>query len=330
MKAICVKPNRELEVREIPKPSEPAPGHVLIDMDSSAINHGDKTFLASPTTMPLATSAHEVWGASGAGRVAAVGAGVPQIYAGKSVAVYRSLNRSPETIGLWCERAQAPYLSCVILPDTVRARDYSGSLVNVITAYAFLEQIREDGHKGVVVTAGASATGRALLALALRRQTPALFLVRSAAAQDELHRLGAEHTLVTTEDGFEGRFATLAERMGVTAIFDGVGGDLVTRLAPHAPANSTFYFYGFLGGAAPVSFASALFMWKNLTMKRFSNFESATVRDRDKLGAALSDLRGSIDDPLFTTRIGKEFPLEQVDEAMRFEPTPGAKAVLVP
>jgi len=152
-----VKPNRELELRDIPTPSEPAPGHVLIDMDSSAINHGDKTFLARPTTMTPTTSLHEVWGASGAGRVAAIGAGVPRIYAGKSVAVYRSLNRSPETIGLWCERAQAPYLSCVILPDTVRARDYSGSLVNVITAYAFLEQIGEDGHKGAVVTAGASA-----------------------------------------------------------------------------------------------------------------------------------------------------------------------------
>jgi len=330
VKAICVKPNRELEVREIPKPNEPAAGHVLIDMDSSAINHGDKTFLARPMTLSLATSAHEVWGASGAGRVAAIGAGVPEIYAGTSVAVYRSLNRSPDTIGLWCERAHMPYLSCLILPESVRARGYSGSLVNVITAYAFLEQVRADGHKGVVVTAGHSATGKALLALALRRGTPALFLVRSAAAQDELRRQGAEHTLVTTEDGFEGRFANLAERLGATAVFDGVGGDLVTRLAPHAATNSTFYFYGFLAGAAPVSFASTLFMSKNLTMKRFSNFESATVKDRDKLDAALSDLRGVIGDPLFTTRIGKEFRLDQIDEAMKFESAPGAKAVLVP
>jgi hypothetical protein len=64
-------------------------------------------------------------------------------------------------------------------------------------------------------------------------------------------------------------------------------------------------------------------------MKRFSNFESATVKDRARLGAALDDLRGVIGDPLFATRIGKEFPLEQIDEAMRFESTPGAKAALV-
>ncbi|WP_158813887.1 zinc-binding dehydrogenase [Methylocapsa sp. S129] len=329
MKAVCVKPNRELEVREIPTPTEPAAGHVLIDMDSSAINHGDKTFLARPTALSLATSLHDVWGASGAGRVAAIGAGVPENFAGKQVAVYRSLNRSSETIGLWCERAQVPYLSCLILPDSVRARDHSGSLVNVITAYAFLEQIREEGHKSVVVTASHSATGRALLALARRRETPVLFLVRSAAAQEELRRLGAEHVLVTSEESFEGRFATLAEKLGATAVFDGVGGELINRLAPHAPTNSTFYFYGFLGGAAPISVASVVFMMRNLTMKRFSNFESATVRNREKLGAALSDLRGLIDDPLFRTRIGKEFRLDEIDEAMRFEATPGAKAVLV-
>jgi NADPH:quinone reductase len=339
VKAVCVNAKSALEVREIPTPTEPAPGHVLIDMDSSAINHGDKTFLANhankafltrsaPT--PVAASVHEVWGASGAGRVVAIGAGVPEIYAGKQVAVYRSLSRSAEAIGLWCERAQAPYLSCAILPDAVRARDYSGSLVNVMTAYAFLEQIHTEGHKGVVVTASNSATGRAMLALARRRGTPVLFLARSASTQQELHRLGAQHVLVTTEEGFEDRFATLAERLGATAIFDGVGGELIGRLAPRVPPNSTFYFYGFLAGAAPVSIASVVFMTRNLVMKRFSNFESATVRDPEKLGAALSDLRGVIDDPLFRTRIGKEFRLDQIDEAMRFESAPGAKAVLVP
>ncbi len=35
MKAICVTPGRTLEVRDIPTPNEPAPGHVLVDMDAS-------------------------------------------------------------------------------------------------------------------------------------------------------------------------------------------------------------------------------------------------------------------------------------------------------
>jgi NADPH:quinone reductase-like Zn-dependent oxidoreductase len=111
--------------------------------------------------------------------VVAVGAGVPAEYTGKQVVVYRSLGRSPESIGLWCERAQVPSSACLILSEHVRARDYSGSLVNVMTAYAFLEEIAEAGHKGVIVTAGNSATGHALAALARSRKLPAIFLVRT-------------------------------------------------------------------------------------------------------------------------------------------------------
>ena len=160
MKAICVTPSRDLEVRDIPAPQQPEPGHVLVDMDASAINHGDKTFLRMPTaagSVPVA-GRHDVWGASGSGRIIAVGEGVPAEYAGKQVAIYRALGRSPENVGLWCKTAQIRCTACLILPDHVRARDYCGSLVNAITAYAFLEEITEAGHQGVIVTAGNSVT----------------------------------------------------------------------------------------------------------------------------------------------------------------------------
>jgi NADPH:quinone reductase len=331
MKAICVTPSRELEVRDVPIPTEPAPGHVLIDMDASAINHGDKTFLKMPNAAgnPLALGQHAVWGASGAGRVVAVGAGVPLEYAGRQVAVYRSLGRSPRSIGLWCERAQVPYTTCLILPDHVRARDYCGSLVNVMTAYAFLEEIAEAGHKGVIVTAGNSATGYAMASLARSRNLPAIFLVRSEAARQALCRLGVEHVIVTHEN-FTGSLGALSAELGTTAVFDGVGGDLLGRIAPSLPTNSSLYFYGFLGGAtALVSIQSVLFMMKNLTMRRFSNFESRTVKEPDRLVAALKALEGVIGDPMFTTRIGKEFRYDEIELAMAYESREGAKAVLV-
>jgi NADPH:quinone reductase-like Zn-dependent oxidoreductase len=330
MKAICVTRGRELEVRDIPTPNTPAPGHLLIDMEASAINHGDKTFLRMPTAAgnALALGRHDVWGASGAGRVVAVGAGVPVEYTGKQVAVYRSLDRSPESVGLWCERAHVPYTTCLILPDHVRTRDYCGSLVNVMTAYAFLEEIADAGHKGVIVTAGNSATGHALASLARSRNIPAIFLVRTTAARDALSRLGVEHVIVTTE-GFNDTLASLSTELGTTAVFDGVGGDLLTRITPSLPMNSTIYFYGFLGGAAPVSIQSVLFMMKNLSMKRFSNFESRTVKEQAKLVAALKTLEGVIDDPMFMTRIGKEFRRDQIELAMAYGSADGAKAVLI-
>ena len=329
MKAVCVKPDRRLEIRDVPTPNDPPAGHLLVAIDSCGINHGDKAFLALTPPMALAARGSAVWGASAVGRVVARGADVPDAYAGKRVAIYRSLRPTPETIGLWCERAQVHYLCCLILPDDAPARDYCGSLVNVITAYAFLQQAREDGHRGIVVTAGVSATGQALLALTRGSETPPLHLVRSAPARDALQRLGAEHVLVTSDADFENAFATLSERLGASAVFDGLGGDIVGRLAPHLPQNSTFYFYGFLGGPAPIALQTSLFMMKNLTMKRFSNFESDTVKDSQKLAVALANLQERIGDDLFRTRIGKEFRFDEIDAAMAFEANPGAKAALV-
>ena len=93
--------------------------------------------------------------------------------------MYRSLTFSTETVGLWSERAVVPFTSCVVLPKEIPAVEYSGSLVNAITAYAFLEQMASEGHTGVIVTVGGSATGLAIAALARLRDILVLFLVRS-------------------------------------------------------------------------------------------------------------------------------------------------------
>ncbi|RQU38154.1 Zn-dependent oxidoreductase [Burkholderia cenocepacia] len=329
MKALSVTPDRELELREIPTPLDAAPEHVLIDMDASAINHGDKTFLKRPAAAGLALplSEHAVWGASGAGRVIAVGDGVPQKYLGKQVAIYRSLARSPRSIGLWSQRAHVPYRACLILPEHVSARDYCGSLVNAMTAYAFLAEAERDGHKGVIVTAGNSATGRGIAALVRDRQLQAIFLVRGDAARDTLRASGVEHVIVTRE-GFERELASLAAELNATAVFDGVGGELLSHVLPVLPPNPTVYVYGFLDAASPVVIPSVLFMSKNLTMKRFSNFDSRTVKEPDNLVRALGNLERVIDDPLFRTKIGDTFRLDQIEEAMRYESADGAKAVL--
>ena len=148
MKAICVTPNRTLEVRDVPAPHTPPENHVIIKMEACAINHGDHTFLKMRALLNLPATLHDIWGASGAGRVVAIGAGVPQNIMGSKVAIYRSIStvHSKETIGLWSEQAQVHYLSCLILPEHADAKDYSGSLVNIITAYAYLRQIVDEGH----------------------------------------------------------------------------------------------------------------------------------------------------------------------------------------
>lgn len=180
MKAVIVNESRQLEVCELPAPEAIPSGHILVDVAAAGINHGDKIFLTSPTiTSGLNTSQHNIWGASASGKVRAIAPDVPAEFAGKNVALYRSLSPSPHTVGLWSEQALVPFTSAVILPDDAPVEEYSGSLVNAITALAFLEDMAADGQKGVVVTAGSSATGLAMAALAKEKKVPAIFLARS-------------------------------------------------------------------------------------------------------------------------------------------------------
>ena len=323
MKALCVTEDRALELRDIQFPSTPPPGYVNIKITAAAINHGDITFLKLPIAASMATGARleSVWGASAAGTITEIGANVPSSSLGRKVAIYRGLESTSDSLGLWCETAQIPCGACLLLPDHVDAKDYSGSLVNVVTAYAFLETVAAEGHHGVVVTAGGSATGCAIAVLARRRGMPILTIVRSDRAKGEILKTGIDegHILDSGHPNFMSDLGKKAKEMGTTAVFDGVGGAFISQILGALPAKSSIYFYGFLSGAEKVEFHSSIFMFKDLTMKRFSNFETPTVKDEKKKAEMLKDLESCIEDPLFRTSLGKDFELSEVKAAMEYE-----------
>ena len=332
MRAVCVDKSRNLELKDIPSPSAPPPGYVNVKITAAAINHGDKTFLKRPDAAGGAAGARaeSVWGASAAGVVTQVGGDVSARYMGRKVAIYRSLQLNRNFLGLWCETAQLPYQACLLLPDHVDEREYSGSLVNAVTAYAFLEQAVAEGHRGIVVTAGRSATGRAITFLARRRNVPTLIIVRSAASKAELLRDGVPHVLASDDPDFMQSLEHTAGTLGTTAVFDGVGGAFTSQMIAALPLRSTIYFYGFLSGAEKVSFHTSILMMKDLTMRRFSNFASPTVRDEKNLMNMRDDLEKCIEDPLFRTHVGQQFDLAEFEAAMEYEGAGGRKAVFVP
>jgi NADPH:quinone reductase len=271
-----------------------------------------------------------VWGSSGAGVITQVGADAPTRYLGRKVAIYRSLQPDQPFLGLWCETAQVPWSACLLLPDHVDTQDYSGSLVNVVTAYAFLKQAAAEGHRAIVVTAGRSATGRAMAALARLRGIPTLLIVRSATSKAEMLRNGLLHVLASDDADFLRDFEHLAAELGATAVFDGVGGALISRLIGILPRRSSIFFYGFLSGVEEVTFHSSIFMMKDMTMTLFSNFNSPTVRDARSLAHMLADLEGCIEDPLLKTQLGQEFDLSEFEAAMNYDGLSGRKAVFMP
>ena len=327
MKAISMTTSNGITCQDVPKPEKAGPEHLLIKMDSCAINPGDKAYIGRTFPIGIVLSQYDIYGASGAGTVIEAGAGVPEAYNGKKVAIYRSLKASENIIGTWCEYSHVHFLDCVVLPDEAKPDEYSGSLVNIITPYAFLKQISAEGHKGIICTAGNSATGVAMLGICLAYDFPIISLVRNEENKRQLEGLGAKNIVVQNNGNFKQYLGEMSQKMGTTAIFDGIGGEILNKIMDTIPNNSVIYCYGFLGGGTPLTIHTSLLM-RGITIKGFSNFRTTTVQDPQNLEKALKDISGIIQMPHFKTRIGKKFRLEEINDALQFVSGKGGRAVL--
>jgi NADPH:quinone reductase-like Zn-dependent oxidoreductase len=143
--------------------------------------------------------------------------------------------------------------------------------------------------------------------------------VRSEKAKEEVLKseVEGEHVLSSSHPYFMQDLERTARELGTTAVFDGVGGALVSKMLGALPPRSSIFFYGSLSGAEKVKFPSAVFMMKDFTMRRFSNFNTMTVKER--LGDMLKDLEGCIGDPLFRTTLGRDFEPKEIEAAMEYE-----------
>lgn len=328
MKAIIIKDKKGVILENIPQPESVSAEYLIIKMEYMGINAGDHVLISgelAPGFFP--ESRYSVAGVSGVGRVIETGDGVPEYYKDKLVTVYRSLKFGEQIIGTWTEYAHLHYLQCAVLPDNADPKEYSGSLVNIITPYAFLKQAESEGHKGIIITAGNSATGIAMLGFCLAYNIPVISIVRNAKGKKELEMLGAQHILIQDESDYKKKLQELSTQLKTTAIFDGTGGSVLNDMMDVIPFGSTIYAYGFLGGSTPLSFHTGILM-KEITIKGFANHKTDTVKDPKNLENALKEISRLIHMPHFKTKSGVDFTLEQIDEAMRYSSPDSGKAIL--
>jgi NADPH2:quinone reductase len=330
MKAISITPGKGLQLQETPQPEKAAPQHLLIKMIASAINPGDKAFINRPLPPGSVTSLYNIYGVSGAGKVIGIGEGVPEAYRNSNVTMYRSLHYSDKMVGAWSQYTHMHYLDCAILPQDESPEQYSGSLVNLITPYSFIQQIQSEGHKGILSTAGTSATGIAMVGMSIAYKFPLLSIVRNQEAKDQLKALGATHTIAQDDPNFTAELRELAASLQTTAIFDGVGGAVLNKLIDPIPNNSTIYSYGYLGDDVPFTAHTRALTAKNISFRPFANIRTQTVMNPQNLEQALAAICKIIHMPHFKTKLGTRFPFAAIHEALAYKGSNGEKPVLDP
>lgn len=229
-----------IEADEVP---EPKPGEVIVEMKAVPINPSDQNLLTAPADLGTARS-ETVDGSpalvadvepriarafasrkgkklpagnEGAGVVVAAGSGKSaQALLGKTVtlvggSMYRTFR---------CIEA----MRCAPLPEGAPAIEGASLFVNPMTAQAFLDTMRDEGHTALVHTAAASNLGQMLAKLCINKDVPLVAIVRSQAQTKILADIGLTHVVDSSKPTFEDDLVAALVTTGATLGFDAIGG----------------------------------------------------------------------------------------------------------
>jgi NADPH:quinone reductase-like Zn-dependent oxidoreductase len=219
----------------------PGPGEVVVRVEAAPINPSDLGLLLGPadiaTMTASGTAARPVLkfqvpegrmpsvrarlgqslpvGNEGAGTVIAAGEGAEALL-GKRVGMMGG--------AMYAQVRKLKASSVVPLPEGATSADGAAMFVNPLTALAFVETMRAEGHKAIVHTAAASNLGQMLQKICLADGVPLVNIVRSAAQAKILTDIGATHVLDRTAPDFREKLVDAIAETGATIAFDAIGG----------------------------------------------------------------------------------------------------------
>ena len=248
-----------VEQRPVPKPGK---DEVLVKVAASPINPSDLAFLdgnygfdKSPPVVP---------GGEGSGKVVAVGPGaMGRYFLGKQVACLSNGERD----GIWAEYTVASTKGGAFpLNESVSLEQGAMSIINPLTASAFLEIVKDGGHKAIVLTAAASALGQMVNRMGQSEGIQVINVVRRDAQVELLKAQGATVVLNSNNGDFDRQLHEACNQYDAHLAFDAVAGPMTGKLLNALPENSTITVYSCLSRKAPQTHVDQIvFQGKTIT-----------------------------------------------------------------
>lgn len=188
-----------LELTDLPKPS-PGPGQVLIRVEAAGLNFADILYVAGEYL--VRTRYPTVPGMEFAGVIEALGGS-----------------------GAFAEYAVVPVRSVLPLPPQMSAAEAAAFPVSYFTAYfALRTQARAQPGEWVLIQAAAGALGTASIQIAKQMGLRVIALASSEEKLALCRRLGADVTLLNTQDNLLEAVRNATEGKGVDILMEVVGG----------------------------------------------------------------------------------------------------------
>ena len=253
------KPWEVVETVTLPDPGAPGSGEIIIDMEFSPINPSDLVLMRGLYGVKPKLPAPV--GTEGVARVVKIGADIAGLKEGDRVLF-------PRGTSTWLTRSKVKADHLFALPANADPQQLSMLMVNPPTAYLMLtEYVALKKGDWVIQSAGNSAVGRAVIAIAKTMGVHTVSVVRRPELVEELKKLGADVVLVEGPD-LAKRVAEATGKAKIMLALDSVGGPGLMPLNDCLANGGTLVAYGVMSGG-PGPFFTAPNIFRNLTLRGF-------------------------------------------------------------
>lgn len=324
MKAIQFKQYGGPEVLTLVDKEKPIPKahEVLIDIKAIGVNYADTARREGKYVVP--TALPFIPGSEVAGIVMETGKNVKNIQKGMRVA---ALIES----GGYAEYALAPEAALIPIPDDVDFNKAAALPLQGLTAYHILKTMgRLEAGECVLVHAAAGGVGS--IAVQLAKRFGAGKVIATASTAEKLafaEKLGADHLINYTEDGWEEHVRELTDGKGVDVALEMAGGDVFQKTAACLAPFGRLIIYGVASGEEAPFYPSSL-MRSNQSVIGF--FLPQMMKKQKEFQSSLQELVAYMKNGTLELTVGGVHPLSeaaQVHKLLQGRKTKG-KLILVP
>jgi NADPH:quinone reductase-like Zn-dependent oxidoreductase len=288
-----------LELVDVPAPTKPGAGEVLVDVELSPLNFHDLFFTGghlAPPTLPA------IAGNEGVGTISAIGDPVTTVAVGDRIVL-------PLLTGAWREQVVVPADDLFALPTgPVEQLAMLGS--NVPAAGLILSEYTDlTPGDWVIQNAANGGVGRSLIALARARGLRTVNLVRRPEVADELRAIGAD-VVITLHDDAAAQIADATRHQPIKLGVDSVGGESGAAVLGALAYRAALVSYGNASGAGIDTTAAAD---KDVTL---STFFVGAYDNRTKVVPVIQEAAPLVATGALSVPVEAIYPLSEVQAAI--------------
>ncbi|ATI79930.1 zinc-dependent alcohol dehydrogenase family protein [Sphingobium yanoikuyae] len=302
-----------LKVEQFELP-EVGPGEVRVQIEAIGVNRFEalyrRNFYVVPPLLP------SVLGAEGVGVITHTGSQVQGHEVGDRVTIL-PVQTPFVGSGTYATHANVPAFALAKSIEGTSAAEEAAIWMAGLQAYNLITKLPVVQGDAVVVTAGTSPVGSALIQFAREMGATVFATTRSAARKRELEELGAHYAIATDEENLSDAVKAATDGKGARVVLDTVGGALLTQCVLSLAEGGNVFSYG--AQASPDITAARvdvpLVALDRRSLSFVDLFELTEVPERFE--AAKNYIRRTVTSGAFVPRIDSTYKLKDVQEAHR-------------